>query len=164
MSLVVNEAIQDVINVRRQFYAWIVFNIICKWPALRFLLFDAIGKPVAIFLFELSLKPCNSIWVWRYLTRRLIWHLSQSSTRPSLYFSSIVKSRSSPFLEPTYLAKKGLLVHCKCSRYVMHKQLLQQAKSCGSTGARTQGLSLTVRTLYHWATDPPGHITNNFSP
>ena len=31
----------------------------------------------------------------------LIWHLSQSSIRPSIYFSSIVKSRSKPFLEPT---------------------------------------------------------------
>ena len=38
---------------------------------------------------------------WRYLTRRLIWHLSQSSIRPSIYFSSIVKSLSNPFLEPT---------------------------------------------------------------
>jgi len=40
-------------------------------------------------------------WFWRYLTRGLIWHLSQSSIRPSLYFSSIVKSRSNPLLEPT---------------------------------------------------------------
>ena len=31
----------------------------------------------------------------------VIWHLSQSSVRPSNYFSSIVKSRSNPFLEPT---------------------------------------------------------------
>ena len=30
-----------------------------------------------------------------------IWHLSQSYIRPSIYFSSIVKSRSKPFLEPT---------------------------------------------------------------
>ena len=37
-------------------------------------------------------------------------------------------------------------------------------KICGLTGARTQGLSLTVRTLYHWATEPPGHITNNSPP
>jgi len=28
-------------------------------------------------------------------------HLSQSSIRPSIYFSSVVKSRSNPFLEPT---------------------------------------------------------------
>ena len=39
-----------------------------------------------------------------------------------------------------------------------------KVKNCGSTRARTQGLSLTVQTLYHWATEPPGHITNNFSP
>jgi len=31
----------------------------------------------------------------------LIWHLSQSSIRPSIYFSLIVKSRSNLFLEPT---------------------------------------------------------------
>jgi len=36
-----------------------------------------------------------------YLTRRLIWHLSQSFIRPSIYFSLIVKSRSNPFLEST---------------------------------------------------------------
>ena len=29
---------------------------------------------------------------WRYLMRELIWHLSQSSIRPSIYFSLIVKS------------------------------------------------------------------------
>ena len=34
------------------------------------------------------------IWFWRYLTRGLIWHLSQSSIRPSIYFSLIVKSHS----------------------------------------------------------------------
>ena len=42
---------------------------------------------------------------WRYLTRELIWHLNQSSIRPSIYFSSIVKSRKQrgPLmgLEPT---------------------------------------------------------------
>ena len=41
---------------------------------------------------------------------------------------------------------------------------MYQVKICGSTGARTQGLSLTVRTLYHWAVEPPGHITNNSPP
>ena len=40
-------------------------------------------------------------WCWRYLTRGLIWHLSQSSIRPSIYFSLIVKSRSNPLQEPT---------------------------------------------------------------
>ena len=30
--------------------------------------------------------------------------------------------------------------------------------------AWTQGLSLIVRILYHWATEPPGHITNNSPP
>ena len=38
---------------------------------------------------------------WRYLTRGLNWHLSENSIRPSIYFSSIVKSRSNPFLERT---------------------------------------------------------------
>ena len=41
------------------------------------------------------------VWFWRYLTTELIWHLSQSSIRPSIYLSLIVKSRSYPFLEPT---------------------------------------------------------------
>ena len=36
-----------------------------------------------------------------YTIHTFIWHLSQSSIRPSIYFSSIVKSRSNPFLEPT---------------------------------------------------------------
>ena len=40
-------------------------------------------------------------WFWRFLTWGLIWHLSQSSIRPSIYFSLIVKSRSNRFLEPT---------------------------------------------------------------
>ena len=39
-------------------------------------------------------------WFWRYLTRGLFWHLSQSPKRPSIYFSSILKSRSNLFLEP----------------------------------------------------------------
>ena len=45
--------------------------------------------------------PFCLVWFWRYLTRGLIWHLSQTSIRPSIYFSSIVKSRSNPYLEPT---------------------------------------------------------------
>ena len=36
------------------------------------------------------------VWFWRYLTTGLIWQLSQSSIRPSIYVSSVVKSRSSP--------------------------------------------------------------------
>ena len=46
---------------------------------------------------------------WRYLTRGggLIWHLSQYFIRPSIYFSSIVISRSNPFLEPPILSNKG---------------------------------------------------------
>ena len=40
-------------------------------------------------------------WCWWYLTKELIWHLSQSSIRPLIYFSSIVNSRSNPFVEPT---------------------------------------------------------------
>ena len=42
-----------------------------------------------------------------------------------------------------------------------------QVKNCGSTGAQTQGLSLTVRKLYHWATDyraTRSIITNNSPP
>ena len=50
------------------------------------------------------LSSVMHVWLfcfWRYLTRWLIFRLSQSSMSPSLYFSSIVKSRSHPFLEPT---------------------------------------------------------------
>jgi len=43
----------------------------------------------------------SNILVLRYLTRELICHLSQSSTRPSTYFSLIVITRSNPFHEPT---------------------------------------------------------------
>ena len=57
--------------------------------------------------FDLDLFHASGIkglihWFWfrRYLTSELILHLSQSSIRPSIYFSSIVKSRSNPFLEP----------------------------------------------------------------
>ena len=50
----------------------------------------------------------HNIYFWRYLTRRLIWHLSQSSIRPSIYISSIVKSRSNLFLEPTSTKQQGL--------------------------------------------------------
>ena len=49
--------------------------------------------------------------VWRYLARGFIWHLSQSSIRPSIQFSLIVKSCSNPFLEPT--STKGIV---SCSR------------------------------------------------
>ena len=48
---------------------------------------------------------------------------------------------------------------CICNRWKIVVR-----PSCGSTGARTQGLSLTVRILYHWATEPSGHITNNPPP
>ena len=71
----------------------------------------------SVILFSLELFPWierpKSIWFWRYLTRGLIWHLSQSSIRPSIYFSSIVTSRSNPFLEPPVLSNKGKV---SCSR------------------------------------------------
>jgi len=45
-------------------------------------------------------------------------YLSQSSILPSIYFSSIVKSRSNPFLEPTtVLSNKGKV---SCSRKQCH--------------------------------------------
>ena len=43
----------------------------------------------------------------RYLTRELIWHFSLSSIRPSIYFSSIVKSRSDPSWNQPVLSNKG---------------------------------------------------------
>ena len=41
-------------------------------------------------------RDWSIVLFWRYLTRGLIWHLSESSIRPSICFSSIVKSRSNP--------------------------------------------------------------------
>ena len=55
------------------------------------------GVLVCTCLFRLaSLSNCQYFWFWfwRYLKRGLIWHLSQSSIRPSIDFSSIVKSSS----------------------------------------------------------------------
>ena len=58
------------------------------------------------------------------------------------------------FLESRYPSyprlKISLGLVCLCNRWTIV--------------ARTQGLSLTVQTLYHWATEPPGHITNNPPP
>ena len=50
-----------------------------------------------------NLKYTNTkdFWFWRYFTRGLIWHLSQSHIRSSICFSLIVISRSNLFLEPT---------------------------------------------------------------
>ena len=59
------------------------------------------GKESQLFIFSIYGDKIHTFWVWRYLTRELIWHLSQSSIRSSIYFSSIVKSRPNPFLEPT---------------------------------------------------------------
>jgi len=47
-----------------------------------------------------------SFWFWRYLTRGIIWQLTPSFIRTSVYFSSILKSRSNPFLQPTRI-KQG---------------------------------------------------------
>ena len=45
-----------------------------------------------------------TVWFWRYLKREL---LSQSSIRPSIYFSLIVKSHSNLFPEPTRTKQQG---------------------------------------------------------
>ena len=50
------------------------------------------------------------VFVLTIFTEGLIWHLSQSSIRPSLYFSSIVKSRSNPFLESTSIKQWSFLL------------------------------------------------------
>ena len=39
--------------------------------------------------------------------RELIWHVGQSSIRPSIYFSLFEKSRLNPFLEPTSTMQWG---------------------------------------------------------
>ena len=41
-------------------------------------------------------RDWSIVLFWRYLTRGIIWHLSESSIRPSICFSLIVKSRSNP--------------------------------------------------------------------
>ena len=43
--------------------------------------------------FEIIYLIIANVWFGRSLTAGLIRHLSQSSIRPSIYFSSIVKSR-----------------------------------------------------------------------
>ena len=68
---------------------------------------------------------CLLYWVNRVIwfgfddikRRRLIWHLSQSSIRPYIrhyiYFSSIVKSRSSPFLKLSNIERQCAKLHQK---------------------------------------------------
>ena len=48
-----------------------------------------------------SYKYISYILALTIFNEGVIWHLSQSSIRSSIYFSLIVNSRSNPFLEPT---------------------------------------------------------------
>jgi len=48
----------------------------------------------------------TQIWFWRYLMRGLIWHLCQSSIRPSIYFSLIVKSHFTHHWEKKFMRLK----------------------------------------------------------
>ena len=57
------------------------------------------NKNLRLFMFSIN-KLLVWLLFWQYLTRG-VWHLSQCSIRPSIYFSLIVKSRSYPFLEST---------------------------------------------------------------
>ena len=52
------------------------------------------------------------VWFWRYLTTGFIWHLSQSSIRPSIYFSLILKSRSDPSWNQPVLSNKSKISFC----------------------------------------------------
>ena len=61
---------------------------------------------LSVFLKFKHISFFSSYFFWRYLTMELIWHLSQSPIRPSIYFSLIVKSRSNLFLE-SVLSNKG---------------------------------------------------------
>ena len=61
----------------------------------------------------LHLKPLVRVWFWLYLTKGLIWHISQSSIRPSFYFSSIVISRRIRSWNQPVLSHKGKV---SCSR------------------------------------------------
>ena len=83
------ESLSNVINLYR------FFHIICI-PYITYIIVCYSGPKLKSFLICLT-----KFWFWRYLKRWLIWYLSQSSIRPSIYFSSIVISRSNPFLEPT---------------------------------------------------------------
>ena len=47
------------------------------------------------------------VWFWGYLTMELIWHKWQSTLRPSICLSLIVKSHSIPFLEPANTKQWG---------------------------------------------------------
>ena len=64
----------------------------------RYVVWQASVVTVLIYKYNRKVKQ---FWFWRYLTSGVIWHLSQSSIWPSIYFSSIVISRPNPFLEPT---------------------------------------------------------------
>ena len=64
-----------------------------------------------LILFEHSV-PVFFGGFWRYLTRGLIWHLSQSSIRPSIWFSTIVNAQIRSWNQPV-LSNKGKV---SCSR------------------------------------------------
>ena len=53
------------------------------------------------------LSNLSVFWFGRYLTRRLICYLSQSSVKPSIHFSLFVKSLSNPFLKPKGIQQSG---------------------------------------------------------
>jgi len=58
-----------------------------------------LNSQLVYLVIQLGYSENSSFGFWRYLTRGLIWHLSQSSIRPSNYFSLIVISGLNPFLE-----------------------------------------------------------------
>ena len=68
----------------------------------RFYFLVVIVFPIS-FLFLLF----GGVWFWRFLTKGLIWHFSQSYIRPLIYFSLILKSCSNLFLKQTCCKQRG---------------------------------------------------------
>ena len=95
-------------NVKKKKQLWICFNIFQKESVVTELLGSKISAISSCFV----VSALNST-IWRYLTRELIWHLSQSFTRPSIYLVWLwIHSRIRSWNQPV-LSKKGKV---SCSR------------------------------------------------
>ena len=65
----------------------------------------------------------------------------------------MTRSRASVQISDSQFVPQCVLGHDICNRW----------KIVARPGLEPRAFLLTVRTLYHWATEPPGHLTNNFS-
>ena len=65
----------------------------------------------------------------------------------------MTRSRASVQISDSQFVPQCVLGHDICNRW----------KIVARPELEPRAFLLTVRTLYHWATEPPGHLTNNFS-